>query len=94
MEPNTSHPEILDYLLEAPIPMTEENQVPDETIAKTKPYRLTFGKHREELLQNIPPSYIAWLIRENIAADRPDLREALAGYDRLGRASSYSSYGG
>jgi uncharacterized protein (DUF3820 family) len=44
------------------------------------PYVLDFGKHRGKTLEQVEreaPSYIAWLIRENVGRSRPDLQEAL-----------------
>lgn len=42
------------------------------------PYRLNFGKHSGKLLEECPRDYVDWLIRKDVAASRPDLREAIA----------------
>jgi len=40
-------------------------------------YRLTFGAHKNKTLQELPPSYRSWLIREKVYADKPNLQAAL-----------------
>jgi uncharacterized protein (DUF3820 family) len=37
--------------------------------------------HKGKLIEECPPNYIQWIIKKDIAARRPDLREALALYD-------------
>jgi hypothetical protein len=56
---------------------------------RAEPYRFNFGMHRGKLLDETPPSYIQWIIRENIAAGRSDLKEALDQYKS--RAATNSS---
>jgi hypothetical protein len=56
---------------------------------EAEPYRFNFGKHRGKLLDETPSDYIQWVIRENVAAGRPDLREALDQYKS--RAATNSS---
>jgi len=45
-----------------------------------EPYRFNFGKHRGRLLEEVPRSYILWIIREDVARNRPDLQAALTPY--------------
>ena len=40
-------------------------------------YRLTFGKHENKTLQEVPPDYRKWLISDNVYADKEDLKAAL-----------------
>jgi uncharacterized protein (DUF3820 family) len=48
----------------------------------SEPYRLNFTKeHKGKLLSELPPSFLQWIIRKNLAATRPDLKKALASYD-------------
>jgi len=47
-------------------------------VALNLPYRLNFGKHKGKLLEECPRDYVDWLIRNDIPASRPDLREAIA----------------
>ncbi|KAL2042259.1 hypothetical protein N7G274_004747 [Stereocaulon virgatum] len=42
-----------------------------------QPYRMKFGKHKNELLHELPPSYRSWLIDQVIYADKEDLKAAL-----------------
>lgn len=42
-----------------------------------QPYRMTFGKHKNQPLSEVPPDYRSWLIAKEIYADKDDLRAAL-----------------
>jgi len=43
-------------------------------------YRLEFGKYQGQKLVDVPPSYVAWLIKENAGAKDPALMAALSEY--------------
>lgn len=58
------------------------------------PYVLDFGKHRGKTLEQVEreaPSYIAWLIREDVGRSRPHLQEALDLYKSSRQEASSSS---
>ena len=40
-------------------------------------YRLTFGTHKNKTLDEIPPSYRSWLVRDNVYDGKDDLKAAL-----------------
>jgi len=40
-------------------------------------YRLTFGQHKNKTVQELPPKYRSWLIRDKVYADKPNLQAAL-----------------
>lgn len=40
-------------------------------------YRLPFGKHKHQTLQEIPPDYRLWLINQKVYIGKPDLTAAL-----------------
>ncbi|KAL9611913.1 MAG: hypothetical protein Q9167_003466 [Letrouitia subvulpina] len=42
-----------------------------------RPYRLTFGQHKGETLDQVRPSYRDWLIRDAVYKDHEDLKAAL-----------------
>ncbi len=50
-------------------------------------YRLTFGAHKNKTLQELPPSYRSWLIREKVYADKPNLQAALTAGNYLAPTS-------
>ena len=62
-----------------PLTIEEKNQFLHEE-EQAGPYRLDFGKHKKKSLawlQKNVPSYIAWLVRERVYDQRPQLKEAL-----------------
>jgi uncharacterized protein (DUF3820 family) len=48
---------------------------------KAEPYHLDFGMHQGKLLAEVPPDYVEWIVKENIAAGKLNLKEALALYN-------------
>jgi hypothetical protein len=48
-------------------------------------YRLNFGKYRGRKLEEVDSRYIDWLIKSDVAHDRPDLGTALESYQRRRR---------
>ncbi|KAL8809902.1 MAG: hypothetical protein Q9200_003020 [Gallowayella weberi] len=42
-----------------------------------QPYRLSFGKHKDHTLREIPQGYRDWLVNEKIYVSKPDLEAAL-----------------
>ena len=42
-----------------------------------QPYRMKFGKHKGQTLQEVPPSYLSWLIEKEVYAGKEDLKAAL-----------------
>ncbi|KAI5364082.1 putative quorum-sensing-regulated virulence factor [Septoria linicola] len=45
------------------------------------PYVLHFGKHKGQLLANVPSDYIAWLRQSDMIKEREQLAEAMRNYD-------------
>jgi hypothetical protein len=57
----------------------------DDEPNEPSPYRLTFGKHRGKALQEVSQTpggsyYMGWMLKNDIARDCPDLKEALKVY--------------
>lgn len=50
-------------------------------------YHLTFGAHKEKTLQQLPPSYRSWLIRDKVYSDKPNLQAALIAGNYLAPSS-------
>ena len=46
-------------------------------VTSSSPYRLEFGKHRDKTLDEVPQSYIHWIVSGNIYDKYPDLKAAL-----------------
>ena len=42
-----------------------------------QPYHMKFGKHKGQTLQDVPPSYLSWLIEQKVYTDKEDLKAAL-----------------
>ena len=40
-------------------------------------YRMKFGRHEGRTLQDVPPSYLSWLIEKEVYANKEDLKAAL-----------------
>jgi len=52
----------------ASTPTVEGSKASAANAVKADPYRFNFGKHKGKLLDETPPDYIRWVIREDIAA--------------------------
>ena len=52
------------------------------------PYRLPFGKHKNQTLEEVPPSYRSWLIKDEVYADKPALKAALIAGNYLSPTSN------
>ncbi len=53
-----------------------------------EPYRMTFGKHKNQTLDELPPSYRSWLIEQKIYADKAELKAALVEGNYLASATA------
>ena len=42
-----------------------------------QPYHMKFGRHKGQTLQDVPPSYLSWLIEKEVYIDKEDLKAAL-----------------
>ncbi|KAK3174193.1 hypothetical protein OEA41_001437 [Lepraria neglecta] len=41
------------------------------------PWQINFGKHSGKTLEQVPEAYISWMVRDEVYANRPDLKAAL-----------------
>lgn len=58
-------------------PSTNDGSNALSPITSSSPYRLEFGKHRDKTLDEVPQSYIHWIVSGNIYDKYPDLKAAL-----------------
>lgn len=58
-------------------PSTNDGSNALSPITSSSPYRLDFGKHRDKTLDEVPQSYIHWIVSGNIYDKYPDLKAAL-----------------
>lgn len=89
MDPKLVPPESIGQADRNISPTVEGSKASTANEVKAEPYRFNFGMHKGKLLDETPPDYIQWIIKANIAASRPDLREALDQYKS--RAATNSS---
>lgn len=53
------------------------NRVPEAAGTSSNLYRLTFGKHAGKTVDELPSSYIEWLMKNGILKSNPDLASAI-----------------
>lgn len=63
----------------------DDCQIPEVAGPSSNLYRLSFGKHAGKTLEELPSSYIEWLLKNGILKSNPDLASALKkkGHSRL-----------
>jgi uncharacterized protein (DUF3820 family) len=63
----------------------DDCQIPEVAGPSSNLYRLSFGKHAGKTLEELPSSYIEWLLKNGILKSNPDLASALkkTGHSRL-----------
>jgi len=50
-------------------------------------FKLDFGKHRGQLVCQVSPQYVRWMVKNGIHTNRPDLHAALSAHGFLGTPS-------
>jgi len=65
----------------------ENSQIPEVAGPSSDLYRLSFGKYAGQTLDELPSSYINWLLKNGISKSNPDLASALEARGRSGLGS-------